>query len=72
MTKIISNRAQCKNCKDIIESAHQWDWVPCSCFKNDLDSPGIFVDGGLAYIRRGGNKANIIELSETEEDKDNE
>lgn len=64
-TKIIANKAQCRNCNDIIESVDRWDWISCSCYKNDIDTTGIFVDGGHEYLRRGGNCGNIIELSET-------
>lgn len=57
MEKIITNKAQCKICKSIIESKHRHDWVSCKC-------EAIFVDGGKDYLRRGGSLENIIELSE--------
>jgi hypothetical protein len=56
---IISNRAQCRLCGDIIESVHRHDFKWCKCGE-------IYVDGGKAYIRRGANNLdNIIELSIT-------
>jgi hypothetical protein len=58
---ILSNKAQCAKCKDIIESTHRHDWVSCSC-------GAIFVDGGKDYLRRGGNPEDFIELSERTED----
>ena len=53
---ILKNKAQCKICKDIIESTHRHDFVRCKCGE-------IFVDGGIDYLRRGaGDLDNIIEL----------
>ena len=57
------NKAQCKLCKDIIESKYTHDFVRCKC-------GAIFVDGGHDYWRRGGEPDNIIEIiEEREEDK---
>lgn len=58
-TKIISNRAQCLECGDVIESKHRHDFVSCSCGK-------LFVDGGRDYLRRGTEGADTrwLELSE--------
>jgi len=57
------NKAQCKLCKDIIESKYTHDFVRCKC-------GAIFVDGGHDYWRRGGERENIIEiLEELEKDK---
>lgn len=62
MKKIKSNKAQCRICKDIIESTTVHNFVQCSCGE-------IFVDGGKQYLRRGANDLNnIIELSEYEEE----
>lgn len=58
------NRAMCKNCGDIVESKHVHHFASCSCFKNRKNNKGIFVDGGLDYLRRGGNMKNFIDLSE--------
>jgi len=59
--KIISNKAKCLKCEDIIESKHRHDFVRCKC-------GAIFVDGGHSYLRRGGkNLDDIEELSEEEE-----
>lgn len=57
--KIIRNMAKCFLCGDIIESKHRHDFVRCKC-------GAIFVDGGIDYLRRGGERENIIEMSESE------
>ena len=59
MEKIIVNKAKCKKCCDIIESKKVNDFKRCIC-----DS--IAVDGGHEYIKRIGNKDDIIELSKFE------
>ena len=59
-TKIIHNRARCARCGDIVESMHRHDWVRCSC-------GAIFVDGGHAYLRGGGNADDFIGMYEVEE-----
>ncbi len=56
MEKIIINKAKCKKCGDIIESKEINDFKRCTC-------GSIAVDGGHEYIKRVGNKNNIIELS---------
>lgn len=63
--RIISNKARCRICGDIIESKNRHDWQSCSC-------GAIFVDGGHEYLRRGANKfEDFEELSEFEEAKEN-
>lgn len=62
--KIISNKAQCKKCKDIIESKDTNDLKRCTC-------GSIAVDGGLEYIKRIGNPDDVIELSEYEKENSN-
>jgi len=57
---ILKNKAQCAKCKDIIESYNRHDFRRCKC-------GAIFVDGGKDYMRRGGEREDIIELSETDE-----
>jgi poly-beta-hydroxyalkanoate depolymerase len=55
---VITNKAQCRLCEDIIESKSRHDYVRCSCGE-------IAVDGGTDYRKRSaGNLSNIIELSE--------
>lgn len=51
------NAAKCLKCEDIIESRHVHDFRMCKC-------QSIFVDGGIDYIRRGGNPNDIEDLSE--------
>jgi len=57
--KLIKNAAKCKKCGDIIESTHVHDFKYCKCKQ-------ICVDGGLEYLRRGGNLEDIIDLNEYE------
>lgn len=54
---IIHNRAKCRKCGDVIESMHRHDFKSCVC-------GAIFVDGGKAYIRRGGEPENIEAMDE--------
>jgi len=57
MNKIIENKAQCKLCKNIIESKYRHDCVSCPCGE-------IFVDGGLDYLRSGAKDINnFIDMS---------
>ena len=60
--KIIKNAIQCRKCGDIIESKHVHDFVSCSC-------GAVAVDGGHDYLRRCGNKEDIIELSIAENEE---
>lgn len=59
--KLTKNAAKCKKCNDIIESKHRHDFKSCLC-------GSIFVDGGLDYIRRGGDLKDIEDLCEYEQD----
>lgn len=60
MRRILSNKAQCLRCGDIIESKHRHDFVWCSC-------KGIAVDGGREYLRRIVSDTVLIkDLSEEE------
>ena len=57
---VVTNKCQCRQCGDIIESKSAHDFVSCKC-------GAIFTDGGTAYIRRGAKDlADIIDLSEYE------
>ena len=58
---IVVNKARCKRCGDTIESKHRHDWRECGC-------GGVFVDGGRAYLRRGGDIELLDELSEFKEE----
>lgn len=62
---ILSNKAQCLNCNEIIESKHRHDLVICKC-------GDIYVDGGKDYLRRGFPANTLpedayLELSEVSE-----
>jgi tRNA(Ile2) C34 agmatinyltransferase TiaS len=60
---VVTNKAQCKLCGDVIESTHGHDYVRCGCGE-------IAVDGGKQYLRRTAKDlSNIIELSETYEEE---
>lgn len=57
---ILTNKACCKKCGDVIESKSVHDWVSCKCGE-------IFVDGGHDYLRRGATDfKNFEDLSEIE------
>ena len=55
--RVILNRAQCAECKDIITSYHVHDYVQCKC-------GAIAVDGGNEYLRRVGLLSSMIEMCE--------
>ena len=59
MKKIIINEVKCKKCGDMIESKEVNDFKRCAC-------GSVAVDGGYEYIKRIGNKDDIIELSKFE------
>lgn len=60
---VVTNKAQCRLCGDIIESTYRHDFKSCKCGE-------ISVDGGKDYLKRCfKNYGNIIELSETYEEK---
>lgn len=44
--RLLTNRAECAKCGDIIESKYRHDYQACSCGE-------IFVDGGRDYQHRG-------------------
>lgn len=54
--RLIKNMARCIRCDTTLESKYAYDLKACAC--------GNFVDGGLWYLRRGGDPDEIEELSE--------
>ena len=62
---ILKNSIRCKNCGDVLVSRSRHDWVCCSCFRESNGTRGVFNDGGLDYMRRGGNPDDYEDLSET-------
>jgi len=62
MKRIISNKAKCKKCGDVIESTYRHDFVACTC-------GAIAVDGGKDYLRRSGPFELFEELSEFIDDE---
>ena len=60
--EIKTNKARCKKCSSVIESRYRHDFVWCKC-------GSIFVDGGKAYLRRGGNPEDFEDLSEFYDNK---
>jgi tRNA(Ile2) C34 agmatinyltransferase TiaS len=58
-TVVVTNKAQCRLCGDILTSTSNHDYQRCTCGE-------IAVDGGQSYIKRSAKDLNnIIELSET-------
>jgi hypothetical protein len=55
---ILRNAARCRRCGTLIESRQRHEYSPCRC-------GAIAVDGGLAYLKRCGQEADIEELAET-------
>lgn len=60
--KLIKNSAKCLKCGEVLVSKHRHDWVSCSC-------GSIFIDGGLEYIRCGGDFSLFEDRCEYEEEK---
>ena len=60
---IFRNSARCKKCGDEIESKHRHDYVTCKC-------GAIFVDGGKAYRRYGGNLEAFENTSDVQKIED--
>ncbi len=58
--KLLRNRVKCKKCGITIESRYRHDFVECEC-------GSVFVDGGLDYMRIGGDENNFENLSEWED-----
>jgi hypothetical protein len=54
---LVTNKLQCLNCNDIIESTSRHDYVKCSC-------GGCTTDGGLEYLHRSTNiNVKSVDLS---------
>ena len=60
MEKILSNKARCRKCGEVVESVEVHDFRTCKC-------GAISVDGGREYLERLGNAEDIEEMSEVEE-----
>jgi len=58
--RLTKNAIKCASCLDEIESKYTHDFKRCKC-------GAVFVDGGLDYVRRGGDLDKIINLSVYEE-----
>ena len=60
--KILTNKARCNHCNQVIESKHTHDFVACNGMH-------MAVDGGKDYLRRVFFKANVdwTDLSKTKE-----
>lgn len=57
---ILRNMAECKRCKDVIESVDTHDFVTCTC-------TALAVDGGKDYLRRSYVSAvDVVERSQVE------
>ncbi len=55
-TMAIQNEIECRKCGERIYSGYRHDFKVCSC-------GSVGVDGGLAYLRRMGNRDDYIEHS---------
>lgn len=55
--RIIRNAAKCQKCGDVIESKSTHDLRWCQC-------RALGVDGGKDYVRRLGEPADYLELTE--------
>lgn len=58
-SKILRNKARCTNCNTVAESTNRHHLCFCECGK-------IFVDGGRAYLRRGGELRFMVDETEYE------
>ena len=63
--KIKRNAIRCLKCDTVIESLHRHHWVQCPCGSS-------FVDGGVDYVRFGGNLEEVEILTEYFEEDDEE
>ncbi len=62
---IITNKAECHSCEDVIQSMFRHDYQTCKC-------GNLFVDGGRDYLRRGGpafGDGSWTDLSEVTDDE---
>ena len=59
--RLTRNAAKCLKCGTVVESNHRHDFRGCKC-------EAMFVDGGLDYVRRGGEPQFIEDLCEYEGD----
>lgn len=57
--KLVRNAIKCLKCGDVIESKYRHDFVQCGC-------GACYVDGGLDYMRVGGDYDDWEDLSEWE------
>lgn len=57
MQIIKKNCFYCKKCKKVVESKFRHQFATCDC------DPPNFTDGGLDYIRRGGNFDDVEDRS---------
>ena len=59
VVRIISNKAKCKKCGEIVISYQENEYVRCQC-------GAIAVAGGVKSIMRLGHHNDILEMSEKE------
>ena len=45
------NAVKCNNCRQTVYSRSRHDFRTCSCFRNEVGSTGIAVDGGRDYFK---------------------
>lgn len=56
MIRITKNSIKCVKCGEVISSTHRHDYNTCRC-------GNCFVDGGNAYLRRGGEYEELSEVT---------
>lgn len=70
---IIRNAAKCLHCGVTVESKSRHDFVGCECMKSGDDQHGVFVDGGLSYMRHGWTvREEYQDCTEWSADDDND
>ena len=60
--EILRNAIKCNHCGEVIESKHAHDFKSCKC-------GCVHVDGGLEYLRWGGDPEDYEDLAELGEEE---
>lgn len=58
--QVLRNAMWCSKCRKIVESKSRHDFETCDC--------GNFTDGGLDYVRQGGDLENTHDISKYKKD----
>lgn len=57
-------RIRCDTCGDVVQSRYSGDWCACSCFTNEKNGTGVYVDETRWHVHVGGRGPYTI-LTET-------